>query len=254
MAPGMCCRVKCLAAALHIALYTKLGLVRVHLLPGRPHGLSMVASRFQATIGDLATLRTRSPLLRLSCLRRSQRFLLKHTDVEGVDRTALRSDILSYIESRSAAPMYDHFCQSLGWARDAALAERMASANRAKLEELEAKLKDAEENLGDVEVREALLAKADYLASIGDLDAALAAYDATGAWRDAVAEFLRASSAQARPEHRARPEAPRRGQDDRDGSEAGPRLQLPAPGHLFRGLAPGEGPPGQEPEDLRDGG
>jgi len=56
--------------------------------------------------------------------------------------------------------------------------------------ELEAKLKDAEENLGDVEVREALLAKADYLASIGDLDAALAAYDATEAKTIAMGQKL----------------------------------------------------------------
>eukprot|EP00955_Chlamydomonas_euryale_P053058 355364-Chlamydomonas_euryale.AAC.3 len=49
------------------------------------------------------------------------------------------------------------------------------------MEELESKIKDAEENLGEQEVRDALLAKADYLASVGDKDAATAAFDAAEA-------------------------------------------------------------------------
>lgn len=40
---------------------------------------------------------------------------------------------------------------------------------------------DAEANLGEIDVREALLAKADYLASIMDKEAAVKAYEATEA-------------------------------------------------------------------------
>lgn len=49
------------------------------------------------------------------------------------------------------------------------------------MEELESRIKDAEENLGEQEVRDALLAKAEYLASLGDKDAAKTAFDATEA-------------------------------------------------------------------------
>ncbi len=57
----------------------------------------------------------------------------------------------------------------------------MRAKNAEKLAELEAKIKDAEENLGETEVRDALHAKADYLAAIGDRDAAVKAYAATEA-------------------------------------------------------------------------
>ncbi|KAG2497130.1 hypothetical protein HYH03_004721 [Edaphochlamys debaryana] len=54
----------------------------------------------------------------------------------------------------------------------------MQAANEAKLKELDEKTKDAEENLGETEVRDAMLAKAEYLGSIGDREAAAPAYDA----------------------------------------------------------------------------
>lgn len=65
------------------------------------------------------------------------------------------------------APLYEHICQETGWSPDTNQLQRMQSANKAKLQELESKIKDAEENLGDTEVKEALTAKADYLCRIG---------------------------------------------------------------------------------------
>ncbi len=64
---------------------------------------------------------------------------------------------------------------------DQAKLAEMRSKNTAKLTELEDKIKDAEENMGETEVRDALHAKADYLASIGDREAAIKAYAATEA-------------------------------------------------------------------------
>ena len=77
------------------------------------------------------------------------------------------------------APMYEHLCSTLGLPVDSAKLEAMKARNAEKLKELEEKLKDAEENLGETEVRDALLARADYLAKIGDKEGAVKAYAAT---------------------------------------------------------------------------
>jgi 26S proteasome regulatory subunit N7 len=79
------------------------------------------------------------------------------------------------------APVYEPLCQELGWELDTAQLERMRGANAARLADLDAAAKDAEENAGEVEVRDAVHAKADYLADIGDRDAAAAAFAAAEA-------------------------------------------------------------------------
>jgi len=55
--------------------------------------------------------------------------------------------------------------------------DEMATANAAELKELDEKVVDAEKNLGDSEVRDALLARARFLARIGNIEAAVAAAD-----------------------------------------------------------------------------
>lgn len=74
------------------------------------------------------------------------------------------------------APIYLSLCSDLGWTVDPAKLAAMQTKNTARLVGLEAKITDAQENLGETEVKDALLAKADYLASIGDKDAAVKAY------------------------------------------------------------------------------
>lgn len=76
------------------------------------------------------------------------------------------------------ATLYPSYCERFGWMQEDTTLEAMKAKNAAKIAELDAKVADAVENLGDVEVREALLEKADFFASVGDRDAALAAYDA----------------------------------------------------------------------------
>ena len=153
-------------------------------------------------------------LPRLPCL---QRFLYRTEELEGIDKPALKAEILEEItkngeecppplpparfipcafgircrisEADDAAAalipwaelshLYKFVCNELGWTPDAALLEKMTASNEKHLEELEAKIKDAEENLGESEVREALLAKADFLAKIGNREAAMEAYAVT---------------------------------------------------------------------------
>jgi 26S proteasome regulatory subunit N7 len=74
---------------------------------------------------------------------------------------------------------YENICSELGISIDEPKLSAMKEKNAEKLKELEAKHKDAEDNLGETEVRDALLAKADYLAKIGDKQAAVAAYKET---------------------------------------------------------------------------
>jgi 26S proteasome regulatory subunit N7 len=69
----------------------------------------------------------------------------------------------------------------MGWPEDEALSAKMAAANAEALATLDAKVKDAEENLGESEVREAMLAKAEFIAKTGSMEEALAAYGETEA-------------------------------------------------------------------------
>eukprot|EP00197_Chlamydomonas_leiostraca_P006357 CAMPEP_0202865208 /NCGR_PEP_ID=MMETSP1391-20130828/5343_1 /ASSEMBLY_ACC=CAM_ASM_000867 /TAXON_ID=1034604 /ORGANISM="Chlamydomonas leiostraca, Strain SAG 11-49" /LENGTH=387 /DNA_ID=CAMNT_0049545013 /DNA_START=77 /DNA_END=1240 /DNA_ORIENTATION=+ len=110
-----------------------------------------------------------------------KKFLLKTTDVPGIDKAKLQASILETISQHDLAPVYVHIAGELGWTVDQAKLAAMKQKNAAKLEELEAKIKDAQENLGETEVRDALHAKADYLALIGDKEAAVEAYAATEA-------------------------------------------------------------------------
>lgn len=106
-------------------------------------------------------------------------FLLKHVDIPGVDRKAVQTQVLDTIFGANMSPVYERVCGELGLPVDPSRLSSMRDANSKRLNELEAKVVDAQENHGETEVREALLAKADYLASIGDLAAALEAFRVT---------------------------------------------------------------------------
>ena len=110
-----------------------------------------------------------------------QRFQCKTPDVPGIDRGTLTKEILETIFSHNMAPVYEEICEDLGVKVDTDALERLTAANTERLQELGDKIKDAEENLGEMEVRDALLAKADYLAEIGDRTGAGEAYTATEA-------------------------------------------------------------------------
>ncbi|PNH04218.1 putative 26S proteasome non-ATPase regulatory subunit 6 [Tetrabaena socialis] len=105
-------------------------------------------------------------------------FLIKTADVGDVDREALKAEVIATLLKDNLSPLYQHLATELGWELDAAKLAEMQAANSAKLAKLEEKRKDAEENLGETEVRDAMLAKAEYLGSIGDREAAVVAYDA----------------------------------------------------------------------------
>ncbi len=108
-----------------------------------------------------------------------QRFEYRTTELPNIDRDKLRQEILDTVTSRNMAPIYESVCQELGCAFDAQKLQQMQDAIAKDLESLESKIKDAQENLGEVEVRDALHAKADFLADIMDRQAAGKAYSET---------------------------------------------------------------------------
>ncbi|KAG1654442.1 hypothetical protein FOA52_009160 [Chlamydomonas sp. UWO 241] len=108
----------------------------------------------------------------------AEKIFLLRSEAPGVDKAALQKEVLDAVAKDDLLPIYDHCCATLGWTVDQAKRDAMTTKNDEKMAELESKIKDAEENLGEQEVRDGLLAKADYLCSLGDKDAAIAAYAA----------------------------------------------------------------------------
>jgi 26S proteasome regulatory subunit N7 len=109
-----------------------------------------------------------------------QAFLLSRPDsvVPAEEKAAVKASLMKEIEAGQMLPFYLSLCERLHWPVDQALTERMRTANAAREAQLEAAITDARENLGETEHREALLAKAEWLARLGEKDKALAAYRA----------------------------------------------------------------------------
>jgi 26S proteasome regulatory subunit N7 len=89
------------------------------------------------------------------------------------EKSAAQAAIMHQIYENNMRPYWSLIAEMLGWQVDAKRAAEMDKLNELKLEQLAARIQDAQDNLGDVEVREALLAKCDFYALIGDLDACL---------------------------------------------------------------------------------
>lgn len=75
------------------------------------------------------------------------------------------------------APFYKYVTEVVKIPFDQALYASMKKANKDELQRFDEKVEDAQQNMGETEVNEALLGKADYYASIGDKENALAAYN-----------------------------------------------------------------------------
>lgn len=87
--------------------------------------------------------------------------------------------MLELVEHGAMGPMYDYLCAALSWDADDMLRQKMKQGNDEMLKKLEGNIVKAEAEEGDVEVKDALLAKATYLAGIGDRIGASAAFDKT---------------------------------------------------------------------------
>jgi len=114
-------------------------------------------------------------LAKIPDLRLAQaKFQLQDVDKFKND-AALKERIMKDIEKGSMAPLYQLYAKDLNWEVDTKLLEKMQTDNKEQIKTLDHNIADAEENLGESELREALLKKAEYLASIGDKKAAIEA-------------------------------------------------------------------------------
>jgi len=107
------------------------------------------------------------------------RLCLPDEQVPQKEKADIKSSIMAQIKENDMAPYYTYLCQTLGWMEDETLTKEMKSKNDKAFVVFDEKEKDARENLGDSEVREALLNRAVYLASIGEKQPAVDAYNIT---------------------------------------------------------------------------
>jgi len=88
-----------------------------------------------------------------------------------------RQQLMDVVTSRSMGPYYEYVCKTLGWEVDAGLLSTMKAKIAEDVAGLDADVKSAEEEEGDVEVKDMLVKKALYLANVGDVAAAEAAFE-----------------------------------------------------------------------------
>ncbi|KNE56680.1 hypothetical protein AMAG_02463 [Allomyces macrogynus ATCC 38327] len=103
-----------------------------------------------------------------------KKFLLQAGPAES--RAAVQAELLATIEQHHMAPFYVHLCDECHVSVDQALLSKLETVNQEELATLDAKLADAEKNAGETEISDALIAKAEYLAKIGEKDKAISAF------------------------------------------------------------------------------
>jgi 26S proteasome regulatory subunit N7 len=65
-------------------------------------------------------------------------------------------------------PFYQSLAEQFKWDVDQDLVSKLKASNDETIKTLDDKVKDAQENLGETEIRDALLARAEFFARIGD--------------------------------------------------------------------------------------
>jgi len=86
-----------------------------------------------------------------------------------------KTKLMNSIKENQATPLYDMVCKELKWTVDTELVTTMKKSNKENVTKFDATISDAEENFGESELRDALLKKAEFLAQIGEKDAAVEA-------------------------------------------------------------------------------
>ncbi|KAG1138246.1 hypothetical protein G6F37_008212 [Rhizopus arrhizus] len=103
------------------------------------------------------------------------RFLINQGPAEL--REDAQTKLFKAINENNMAPFYKIMMDELQVTADPTLYNNMVAKNEEELKKQDEKAANAEQNEGETEVNEALLAKADYYAKIGDKENALKAYE-----------------------------------------------------------------------------
>ncbi|KAL1925364.1 uncharacterized protein VTP21DRAFT_247 [Calcarisporiella thermophila] len=102
------------------------------------------------------------------------RFILNQGPTEL--REDAKAKLFQEIKDNAMAPFYQLICEDLKIQPDQAFLNQMRETNQEELKKLDERLADAEQNLGEMEINDALLAKAEYLAKIGEKEKAISAF------------------------------------------------------------------------------
>ncbi|CAI9113033.1 OLC1v1013558C1 [Oldenlandia corymbosa var. corymbosa] len=100
-------------------------------------------------------------------------YLLKHPDVEDIEKVRLRDEVYNAVVSDDMVLLYENLVADGVLKLDQQLLDSMRAKNEEELKKLDEKIADAEENLGESEVREAHLAKSLFYIRISDKEKAL---------------------------------------------------------------------------------
>lgn len=106
------------------------------------------------------------------------RFLLTTPDTlfNPEEKNRVKGLLLDQVKADKMAPFYKQLCEQFKWPMDAQLLKELEQSNEEELKKWEAKIEDSKANAGDTEVREATLAKAEFLARIGEKQKAFDVY------------------------------------------------------------------------------
>ncbi|KAK4589909.1 hypothetical protein RGQ29_020476 [Quercus rubra] len=100
-------------------------------------------------------------------------FLLRHSDVQDIEKVRLKDEVFAAVKSDDMAPLYETLVADSVLESDQGLLDSMRAKIDEEIKKLDEKIADAQENLGESEVREANLAKSLYFIRIGDKEKAL---------------------------------------------------------------------------------
>ncbi len=98
----------------------------------------------------------------------SQKDLLKGIQTDGDFIYSRKKEYVVNYKCSEMAPFYEQLVSEFKWKKDEALLKTLKAANAAELKKLDDKLEDAQTNLGETDVSDALIAKAQFYARIGD--------------------------------------------------------------------------------------
>jgi len=104
-------------------------------------------------------------------------FALSLTEVDL--RDTLQKQILQIITEKKMAPLYESLIHQGLLLDNSSLLSQLKIQNEKDLANLKARYDDAVENFGENEVREALLARSEYLTSIGDKEKSVSSFRET---------------------------------------------------------------------------
>jgi len=104
-------------------------------------------------------------------------FALSLTEVDR--RDTLQKQILQIITEKKMAPLYESLIHQALLLDNSSLLSQLKIQNEKDLADLKVRHDDAVENFGENEVREALLARSEYLTSIGDKEKSVSSFRET---------------------------------------------------------------------------